>query len=140
MKVSDVMTAQVVTAKPETTVREIAKTMAEIDTGALPIVQDGKVMGLVTDRDIVIRLLANDGDPNGPVSEIMSTEVQSCKDEDNLADATAKMAAQSIRRLVVLNDEGRLAGILSLGDVAMDYGAKKVGATLEEISAAPADH
>ncbi|MET0339016.1 MAG: CBS domain-containing protein [Caulobacter sp.] len=140
MKVSEVMTAQVVTAKPDTSIREIARLMSEIDSGAMPIVQEGKVAGLITDRDIVVRLVAKGGDLDGPVSEVMSSDIQSCREDDNLADATAKMASHSVRRLVVLNDAGRLSGILSLGDVAQDYGAKVVGATLEEISSAPADH
>ena len=136
MKVSDVMTAQVVTAKPATTVQQLAKTMAEIDSGVLPIVEDGKVVGLVTDRDIVVRVIAAGGDLSTPVSEIMTDEVHTCREDDNLADATAKMAAQGIRRLLVLNEHGNLCGIVSLGDIALDYGDKVVGHTLEEISAA----
>ncbi|MFO1015171.1 MAG: CBS domain-containing protein [Caulobacteraceae bacterium] len=140
MKVSDVMTAQVVTAKPTTTVQQLAKTMSEIDSGAVPILEDGKVVGLVTDRDIVVRVIATGGDLSTPASDIMSGEVQTCREEDNLADATAKMASQQVRRLVVLNEDGRLCGIVSLGDIALDYGDKVVGHTLEEISAAPATH
>lgn len=138
MKVSEVMTAQVVTAKPNSTVKQVAKTMSEIDSGVIPVVEDGKVLGLITDRDIVVRVVAEGGSLDAPVSEIMTDEVQSCQEEDNLADATAKMGNHQVRRLVVLNDAGRLTGILSLGDVAMDYGAKAVGKTLEEISAEPA--
>ena len=140
MKVSDVMTAQVVTAKPSTSVKDLAKTMSEIDSGAIPIIEDGKVIGLVTDRDIVVRVIAAGLDLSTKASEIMSDDVQTCLEEDNLADATAKMASHSIRRLVVLNESGRLAGIISLGDIALDYGDKVVGHTLEEISAAPATH
>ena len=140
MKVSDVMTAQVVTATPETSVRKVAKMMSEIDSGAVPIVEDGKVIGLVTDRDIVLRVVAEGRSFDSPISEAMSEgDVQSVKEDDILADATAKMASHQIRRLVVLNDAGALTGILSLGDVAKDYGAKQVGKTLEEISAEPAD-
>lgn len=140
MKVSEVMTAQVVTAQPSTSVREAARTMAEIDSGALPIVDGGNVVGLVTDRDIVLRVVAKGGSLDGPISEVMSGDVQTCDEEDNLADATAQMANHSVRRLVVVNGSGRLTGMLSLGDVAVDYGAKKVGQTLEEISSAPPDH
>ncbi len=140
MKVSEVMTAQVVTAKPETTVREMARMMTEIDSGVIPIAQDGKVLGLVTDRDIVVRVVATGGSLDAAASEIMTDEVQSCQAEDNLIDAAAKMGSHQVRRLVVYNDAGRLAGILSLGDVAMDYGAKAVGRTLEEISAEPANN
>ena len=135
MKVSDAMTPQVATASPADSVRKVAGIMAQIDTGAVPVVEDGKVVGLVTDRDIVLRVVATGGDIGGPISAVMSDEVQSCGEEDNLADAAAQMANHQIRRLVVTGDKGRLVGILSLGDIAIDYGAKAVGKTLEEISA-----
>lgn len=141
MKVSDAMTSQVSTAAPTDTVRKVAQVMAHVETGAVPIVDDaGKVVGLVTDRDIVLRVVAEGRSFDSPISEAMSEgDVQSVKEDDILADATAKMASHQIRRLVVLNDAGKLTGILSLGDVAKDYGAKQVGKTLEEISAEPAD-
>ncbi len=140
MKVSEAMTAQVVTATPRATITEIARTMTQIDSGAVPIVEDGKVVGLVTDRDIVVRVVAEGGALDGPVSAVMSDDVQTCRADDNLADAAAKMGAQQIRRLVVLDDAGKLAGILSLGDIAVDYGAKAVGKTLEDISEPAAAH
>ena len=140
MKVSDAMTSQVSTAAPTDTVRKVAQVMAHVETGAVPIVENGKVIGLVTDRDIVLRVVAEGRSFDSPISDAMSEgEVQSVKEDDILADATAKMASHQIRRLVVLNDAGALTGILSLGDVAKDYGAKQVGKTLEEISAEPAD-
>ena len=136
MKVSDAMTSQVSTAAPTDTVRKVAQVMAHVETGAVPIVENGKVVGLVTDRDIVLRVVAEGRSFDSPISEAMSDgEVQSVREDDILADATAKMASHQIRRLVVLNDAGNLTGILSLGDVAKDYGAKQVGKTLEEISA-----
>src|SRR4051812_20887441 len=115
MNVSDVMTAQVVTATPETPVAEVAKTMARIETGAVPVVSDGKVVGLVTDRDIVIRVVAEGGSLSQPVADVMTAEVETCREDDNVADAAAAMAARQVRRLVVLNESGRLVGILSLG-------------------------
>jgi CBS domain-containing protein len=139
MIVKDVMTAQVVTAKPSTTVTEIARMMAQIDSGAVPIVEDGKAVGLITDRDIVLRVVAKGGDLATPASEVMSDGVYACKEDDNVADAAAKMGAEQVRRLVVYNEAGGLAGIVSLGDIAVDYGAKAVGRTLEEISEEPAD-
>jgi CBS domain-containing protein len=140
MNVSEAMTAQVVTATPETTIVEVARTMAQIESGVVPIMAEGKVVGLVTDRDIVIRVVAKNGALDGPVSAVMSDGVETCREDDNLADAAAKMGNHQIRRLVVLDDQGKLAGILSLGDIAQDYGAKVVGHTLEEISAEPATH
>jgi len=134
VNVREVMTAQVATATPKTTIEEIARTMSQVDSGAVPVVEDGKVVGLVTDRDIVLRVVAKGGDLSGPVSEIMSGDVQSCGQDDNVADAAAQMGNHQVRRLVVLDDKGTLVGILSLGDIALDYGAKVVGQTLEEIS------
>ena len=135
MKVSDAMTAQVVTASPTDTVRAVARIMLEVDTGAVPVFEAGKVIGLVTDRDIVLRAVAVGGDLDGPVSAVMSPDVHCCRDDDNLADAAGQMASRQLRRLIVTNAAGELAGILSLGDIATDYGAKAVGHTLEEISA-----
>jgi len=140
MKVSDAMTGQVSTAAPTDTVRKVAQVMAHIDSGVVPVVDNGKVVGLVTDRDIVLRVVAEGRSFDSPISEAMSEgEVQSVREDDILADATAKMASHQIRRLIVLDAAGKLTGILSLGDVAKDYGAKQVGRTLEEISAEPAD-
>ena len=136
MKVSDAMTSQVSTAAPTDTVRKVAQVMAHVETGAVPIVENGKVIGLVTDRDIVLRVVAEGRSFDSPISEAMSEgDVQSVQEDDVLADATAKMASHQIRRLVVLDAAGKLTGILSLGDVAKDYGAKQVGKTLEDISA-----
>lgn len=141
MNVSEVMTAQVATASRKTTIAEVAKTMAEVESGTVPVVEDGKVVGLITDRDIVLRVVAEGRSFDSPVSEVMTDDVQTCSADDNVADAAAKMGSHQIRRLVVLNDAGRLAGILSLGDIALDYGAKAVGKTLEEISeATPSAH
>lgn len=140
MKVSDAMTAQVVTAAPADSVRKVAGQMAHIDSGAVPVVEDGRVLGLITDRDIVLRVVATGGTLETPVSEVMSDDVQSCHEDDNLADAAAQMASHQIRRLVVTGDKGKLVGILSLGDIAQDYGAKVVGKTLEEISAETPSH
>lgn len=134
MKVADVMTAQVATARPTDTVREIAATMANVDSGAVPVVADGKVLGLVTDRDIVLRVVAEGGNLDTKASEFMTEDVQTVSEETNVADAAAKMASHQIRRLVVTGEKGNLVGILSLGDIALDYGAKQVGKTLEEIS------
>jgi CBS domain-containing protein len=115
--------------------------MAKVESGAVPVTDDGKVVGLITDRDIVLRVVAENLPLSTPVSEVMTEGVETCREDDNVADASAKMGAKQIRRLVVLNDRGGLAGMLSLGDIALEYGAKQVGRTLEEISEnTPAAH
>ncbi|WP_296598062.1 CBS domain-containing protein [Phenylobacterium sp.] len=141
MNISEIMTAQVATATPRSTIAEVAQMMANVESGAVPVVDDGKVVGLITDRDIVLRVVAEGLGLDTPVSQVMTEGVETCREDDNVADATAKMGSKQIRRLVVLNEQGRLAGIVSLGDIAIDYGAKKVGQTLEEISeSTPAAH
>ena len=139
MNVSDAMTPQVATARPADSVRKVAGIMARVDSGVVPVVEDDKILGVVTDRDIVLRVVAEGGDLGAPISGVMSDEIQTCREDDNLADAAAQMANHQIRRLLVTGDKGKLVGILSLGDIAQDYGAKAVGKTLEEITAdAPA--
>lgn len=141
MQVKDVMTAQVAVARPSSTIAEVARTMAEVESGAVPVVDEGRVVGLITDRDIVLRVVAEHRGLDSPVSEVMTTGVETCREDDNVADAAARMGARQIRRLIVLNSDDELAGILSLGDIALDYGAKAVGRTLEEISEnTPAAH
>ena len=141
MNVSEVMTPQVTTASPRSTVADVAQQMAKVETGAIPVVDDGKVVGLITDRDIVIRVVAEGLGGDTKVIDVMTEGCETCNETDNVADAAAKMGSKQIRRLVVLDDGGKLAGILSLGDIAVDYGAKAVGKTLEEISEnTPAAH
>ena len=135
MKVSEAMTAQVTTAQPSDSIQSVAKIMKSVDTGAVPVFESGKVIGMVTDRDIVLRVVAEGRSFADAISEVMTDEVQSCKADDNLADAAAQMASHQLRRLIVTDENGKMAGILSLGDIAVDYGNKVVGHTLEEISA-----
>lgn len=136
MKVSEVMTAQVVTAKPQDSIKSVAKIMGQVDTGAVPVFEDGHVVGMVTDRDIVLRVVAEGRSFDEPVSAVMSDHVQSCGPEDTVAEAAGKMASHQLRRLVV-TEGSKLVGIVSLGDIATDFGNKKVGETLEEISLPP---
>jgi len=141
MNVSEVMTAQVATAGPRSTVAEVARMMAKVESGAVPVTDEGRVVGLITDRDIVLRVVSKDLPLSTPVGEVMTPDVETCSQDDNVADAAAKMGSRQIRRLVVLDEAGGLAGMLSLGDIALDFGAKAVGHTLEEISEnTPAAH
>lgn len=120
MKVRDVMTPGVTTGRPEDTIRQVARQMSEIDSGVIPIAEGGRVVGLITDRDIVLRIVAEGGDLEAPVSSVMTTHVETVKEGDNLKEATRKMGELQIRRLVVLGDDERLVGMLSLGDVTLE--------------------
>ncbi len=134
MKVSDVMTHAVQVARPTDTVAEVARRMSEIDTGVMPISEGDRIVGVITDRDIVIRVVGEGRDTGIPVSEVMTAPVETCRDSESLKDATKKMADLQMRRLVIVNDEGKLTGILSLGDVAREHSARAVGHALEDIS------
>ena len=141
MKISEIMSRAVEIARPDDSLQSVARQMRDIDTGVIPVCDGLTLKGMVTDRDIVIRAVAEGLDLDTAVSEVMSGDVQTCVDTDNVADAAAKMGSHQIRRLIVLDGQGKLAGILSLGDIAQDYGAKAVGRTLEEISEdTPAAH
>ena len=140
MKVADAMTAQVATATPQSSIADVARMMASVESGAVPVTDDGKVVGLITDRDIVLRVVAENLPLSTPVTEVMTSGVETCRKDDTVADAAAKMGSRQIRRLVVLDEGGDLAGMLSLGDIALEYGSKQVGHTLEEISETPSAH
>ena len=119
MRVSDAMTREVRVASPGQSIREVAKIMAEIDAGAMPVGDNDRLVGMITDRDIAIRAVAEGKGPDTPVREVMSTEkVLYCYDDEDLAHVAANMGEQQVRRLPVVNRDKRLVGFVSLGDVA----------------------
>ncbi|KQT01717.1 MULTISPECIES: CBS domain-containing protein [unclassified Rhizobium] len=134
MKVREFMTVQVISAKPTDTVEDVARMMSEIDSGAIPVLEDDVVVGMITDRDIVIRVIAERKDGFTPVSDVMTEGVESCLEDDNIAEAARLMAELQMRRLVVFNGEGKLSGIISLGDIAIERQGDLATEALEEIS------
>jgi CBS domain-containing protein len=112
------MTREVRVASPGQTIREVAGIMAEIDAGVLPVGDNDRLVGMITDRDIAIRAVAQGKGPDTPVRDVMSTEkVLYCYDDEDLAQVAQNMGEQQVRRLPVVNREKRLVGIVSLGDV-----------------------
>jgi len=124
MRVSEAMTRQVKICTPGQSIREVARTMAEIDAGAMPVGENDRLIGMITDRDIAIRGVAQGKGPDTPVREVMSEHVEYCYDDEDLGRVAEGMADVRVRRLPVVNREKRLVGILSLGDVArkVDHG------------------
>src|SRR5690348_2241866 len=119
MRVSDAMTRDVRVATPGESIRDVAKVMAEIDAGALPVGENDRLIGMITDRDIAIRAVAQGKGPDTPVREVMSTEkVCYCYDDEELDQVAKNMGDIQVRRLPVVNREKRLVGIVSLGDLA----------------------
>ncbi|MFL6565595.1 MAG: CBS domain-containing protein [Burkholderiales bacterium] len=118
MRVSEAMTRKVKICTPGQPIREVARTMAAIDAGALPVGENDRLIGMITDRDIAVRAVAQGKGPDTPVREIMSEHVEYCFDDEDLDRVAQGMAEVRVRRLPVVNREKRLVGILSLGDVA----------------------
>lgn len=137
-KVHEVMTDRPRCVTPETPVSEAAQLMASDDIGSLPILDGERLAGVVTDRDIVIRAIAKGKDPRGmSVREVASRELVKVHAEQDLSDALKLMASEQVRRLPVVDDDGRLVGILAQADVAVEAKEKAVGEMVEEISKSP---
>jgi CBS domain-containing protein len=136
VQVQELMTANVTCVGPDATLRQAAQTMRDLDVGSLPVCDNERLTGIVTDRDIAIRAVAQSDDPaQCKVRDIMSEAIEYCFQDDNVEDATQLMKDKQIRRLAVLDHDKRLVGILALGDVATRArDDAEVGETLEEIS------
>jgi CBS domain-containing protein len=134
MQVSEAMTTDVKMTSPSQTIRDAARTMAEIDAGVLPVGENDRLVGMVTDRDIAIRAVAAGKGPNTPVREVMTQEVKYCFDDDDVEDVAQNMADIKVRRLPVLNKQKRIVGVLSLGDIAVADGPEHAGSALCGIS------
>lgn len=133
--VNDVMTRNVRTMTPSDTVASAAKAMDEINVGVIPVCEGDKLVGVVTDRDIVVRAVAQGLDGNTPLSKVMSTDVRTARETDDLDTVLADMAASQIRRLPVLDGEERMVGIISIGDIAVKgQDEEDVGQSLADIS------
>jgi CBS domain-containing protein len=133
MNIRDVMTTNPRTVSPQDTIQNAARIMRDEDTGAVPVVDNGRPVGIVTDRDIVVRAVA-DGQLDRPVREIVSGEVVSARPDMTTKEAAQLMSDHQIRRLPVVENE-RLVGIVSIGDLAVkDGNDKRVGDALQDIS------
>ncbi|TWT06659.1 CBS domain-containing protein [Planococcus sp. CPCC 101016] len=118
MRIEEIMTTDVETCMPESTLQEVASKMREINVGSIPICEEGRLVGIVTDRDIVIRGLAEQIPSDAAISEILSAEVVTGTVELTVEEAADLMAVHKIRRLPIVSDD-RVIGIVSLGDLAI---------------------
>lgn len=118
MRVADVMTKNVHVVNPDDTVAAVARHMADNDIGFLPVGDHDRLVGMITDRDIVVRCVADGRDGNTRVSDVMTTDVKYCFDDEELSDVAHNMGDQQVRRLPVVNRAKRLVGVVSLADAA----------------------
>jgi CBS domain-containing protein len=128
------MTREVRVANPTQTIRDVAKMMAEIDAGAVPVGENDRLVGMITDRDIAIRAVAQGKGPDTPVREVMSQDIKYCYDDEDLEHVAENMGDLQIRRLPVVNREKRLVGIVALGDIARHEDHHTTGETTADVS------
>ena len=138
--VKKVMTPQVKIASPDQTIQQVAGMMADLDAGAIPVSDKDRLVGMVTDRDIAVRAVAQGLPPDTQVRQVMTKDIKYCFDDDNLDEVARNMADIKVRRLPVINHEKRLVGILSLGDMAVEDGPSNAGAALCGISEPGGEH
>jgi len=140
MRISECMTRDVQIADPSLTIRDAAKLMASIDAGILPVRDQDRLVGMITDRDIAIRAIAEGKGPDATVGEIMSREVKYCFDDDDVDDVLQNMGDIQVRRLPVINHDKRLVGIISLCDLAKSGNSTEAGEALSNVSRPGGDH
>ena len=134
MKIRDIMSQDVTALATTATIAEVAQAMRRLNVGSIPLVDNGRLVGVITDRDIVIRVVADGLDPHLEQADMhMTRDPLTTRPDASVDEAAALMAREQIRRLPVVED-GRLVGYLALGDLAVQNRDAKVGETLEQIS------
>jgi CBS domain-containing protein len=140
MKISEVMTTDVETVSADQTAREAAAFMLRADAGSIPVCEGDKVIGMITDRDIAVRGIAEGRGPDTPVSELMSDGIICAHEDDDVQAVARRMSEEQVRRLPVIDSEERLIGIVSLGDLARETASKAAEQALEGVSAPGGSH
>ncbi|GAA0766563.1 CBS domain-containing protein [Brevundimonas olei] len=134
MKIRDVMSKDVQVARPEDTLQNVAGRMAAGDFGFIPVADGDRLIGALTDRDIVVRGVASGAGPEARVLEVLSRDALVVRADDDLKVALDLMSSRQIRRLPVVDKDGRLVGVVSLGDLSTRVKERYAGEALEEIS------
>ncbi len=139
MKIKECMTRDVRVISPDDAIERAAQIMDQIDAGVLPVGEGDRLIGMITDRDIAIRGIAQGAGPDARVRDVMSQEVKYCYDEEETEDVLDNMAEIQVRRLPVVNQDKRLVGIVSIGDLAKEE-ARESGEALSDIARPGGQH
>ncbi len=131
--IAEVMTTDVEVVRPEETLRDAARAMADLDVGSLPVCDGRRMIGMVTDRDITIRGVAEGKGPDAPVRDVMTDDVVWCTDTDSVDEVLQQMSDAQVRRIPVVDRDLQLVGIVALGDIALEED-DDVDETLRDIS------
>ncbi|ANA32216.1 CBS domain-containing protein [Ralstonia mannitolilytica] len=140
MRVREAMTQDVKLVNPDQTIQDAARLMSECDIGALPVGQGDRLVGMLTDRDIAVRAVAQGRGPDTRIGDVMSQEVMYCYDDEDLDHVTHNMGNIQVRRLPVVSRDKRLVGIVSIGDIAGCGNPKKTGQAVSGISTPGGSH
>jgi CBS domain-containing protein len=133
MKVREVMTREVELISPHHTLEQAAQLMAELDAGVLPVSDKDRLVGIITDRDIALRVVA-DGNPDAQVRDAMSKELTTARPDDSVKDVMAKMANERVRRIPIVDEQGMVVGIVAQADIVLEADDRKAERTIERIS------
>jgi CBS domain-containing protein len=140
MKISEVMTTDVETVSSNQTAREAASFMLRADAGSIPVCEGDKVIGMITDRDIAVRGVAEGRGPDTPISELMSENIICAHEDDDVKLVAQRMSEEQVRRLPVVDAEDRLVGIVSLGDLTRETNGEAAHQALEGVSSPGGQH
>jgi CBS domain-containing protein len=140
MKVSEVMTRDVQTIQPDQTAREAASFMLNADAGSIPVTDGGRLIGMITDRDIAVRGVAKGNGPDTPVRELMTDDLVVVRIDDDVEEAATKMSDAQVRRLPVIDQDERLCGIVSLGDLSREADTECASEALEGVTQPGGEH
>ena len=136
MKINEIMTHDVQTARPEQSIREAAALMAKIDSGALLVNENDRLVGMITDRDIALRAVAKGLDGNTPIRKVMTPSIRYCFEDEDVQQVAKNMADIQLRRLPVLDRSKRLVGVVSLGNIASSHNQRASATVLEGVASA----
>lgn len=134
MRIRDVMSRDVQVARPGDSLKDVSARMAAGDFGFMPVADGDRLVGTVTDRDVVVRGVATGVSCDSPVSGVMTSNVQTCRDDEDLKAVLDLMASRQIRRLPIVDKNDRLVGVVSLGDLSVKVKERYAGEALETIS------
>jgi CBS domain-containing protein len=140
MKVSEVMTSDVQTVTPDQSAREAASFMLRAEAGSIPVTEGDRVIGMITDRDIAVRGVAEGRGPDTPVRDLMSDDIICARQDDDVHEIAQRMSKEQVRRLPVLDENDRLCGIVSLGDLARESRGEAAQEALEGVSQPGGQH
>ena len=140
MKVSEVMTREVQTVRPDQPVQEAASFMLSADAGSIPVTDGERLIGMITDRDIAVRGIAKGYGPDTPVRELMTDDLVIARIDDDVEEVASRMSQAQVRRLPVIDQDERLCGIVSLGDLSRETDEDCAAEALEGVSQPGGQH